>query len=295
VRALQAGYQPSRPVLVLAAVLLSLLLSAVVALALWWTGRRPRGTSTPARWAKPAELRSLQVPATAAERPNRLPLGYVGRRLLAAKANHSVLVVGPVGSGKTESFAIGATLDHGGPAIVTSVKRDLIDATIDARSQLGPAYVFDPSRSTGRPCSTWSPLPQCADYDGAKLMARWLVEAARPTSGGSEVGEFFSTLARYLLASLLHAAALDKRPITDVRGYSSDRTMIAAWTCGSRGPATTTRGRPGSSNPGSRPTPTAWSGCAGRTASCALAATTPVGGRLVMAGTGAPAAGRVPR
>src|SRR5664280_1765615 len=60
--------------------------------------------------------------------------------------------------------------------------------------------------------------------------------------------------------------------------------MIAAWTCGSRGPATTTRGRPGSSNPGSRPTPTAWttwSGCAGRTASCALAATTPVGGWAV--------------
>src|SRR5664280_386282 len=84
----------------------------------------------------------------------------------------------------------------------------------------------------------------------------------------------------------------------DARGYSADRTMIAAWTCGSRGPATTTRGRPGSSNPGSRPTPTAWttwSGCAGRTASCALAATTPVGGRSVMAGTSAPAAGRVPR
>src|SRR5664280_2068244 len=82
-----------------------------------------------------------------------------------------------------------------------------------------------------------------------------------------------------------------------LRGYSADRTMIAAWTCGSRGPATTTRGRPGSSNPGSRPTPTAWttwSGCAGRTASCALAATTPVGGRSVMAGTSAPAAGRVP-
>jgi len=127
-----------------------------------------------------------------------------------------VLVVGPVGSGKTESFAIGATLDHGGPAIVTSVKRDLIDATIDARSQLGPVYVYDPDCSTGRICSTWSPLPQCATWDGARLMARWLVDAARPTSGGSDVGEFFGTLARYLLAPLLHAAALDKRPITDV-------------------------------------------------------------------------------
>jgi type IV secretion system protein VirD4 len=216
VRALQAGYRPTTPVAVLAASCLLVLFSAVVALALWWTGRHKRGTSTPARWAKPAELRPLQVPAEASERPNRLPLGYVGRRLLAAKVNHSVLVVGPVGSGKTESFAIGATLDHGGPAIVTSVKRDLIDATIDARSQLGPVYVYDPDCSTGRICSTWSPLPQCATWDGARLMARWLVDAARPTSGGSEVGEFFGTLARYLLAPLLHAAALDKRPVTDV-------------------------------------------------------------------------------
>src|SRR5664280_2019744 len=78
--------------------------------------------------------------------------------------------------------------------------------------------------------------------------------------------------------------ALCRRRHNASRGYSADRTMIAAWTCGSRGPATTTRGRPGSSNPGSRPTPTAWttwSGCAGRTASCALAATTPVGGWAV--------------
>jgi type IV secretory pathway TraG/TraD family ATPase VirD4 len=231
--ALRDGYWPARPVLVLAAVLLLVLLSAVAIVAGWLAHRRGAGAlSDRARWAKPAELRPLQVSAVASERPNRLPLGYAGRRLLAAKVNHSVLVVGPVGSGKTESFAIGATLDHDGPALVTSVKRDLIDATIDARSQLGPVYVYDPDCSTGRSCSTWSPLPQCADWAGARLMARWLVEAARPTSGGSEVGEFFGTLARYLLASLLHAAALDKRPVTDVlrwlksQDYGKARTIL---------------------------------------------------------------------
>src|SRR5674536_312537 len=81
-----------------------------------------------------------------------------------------------------------------------------------------------------------------------------------------------------------HGGRTARRTRNRLRGYSADRTMIAAWTCGSRGPATTTRGRPGSSNPLSLPTPTAWttwSGCAGRTASCALAATTPVGGWAV--------------
>src|SRR5664279_2362215 len=48
-----------------------------------------------------------------------------------------------------------------------------------------------------------------------------------------------------------HGGRTARRTRNRLRGYSADRTMIAAWTCGSRGPATTTRGRPGSSNPGS--------------------------------------------
>jgi Type IV secretory system Conjugative DNA transfer len=61
-------------------------------------------------------------------------------------------------------------------------------------------------------------------------MAGWLVEAAQPSSGGSEVGRFFSTLARYLVAPLLHAAALDGRPVADVLAWvkSADRAEAEA-------------------------------------------------------------------
>ncbi len=78
----------------------------------------------------------------------------------------------------------------------------------------------------------------------------------------------------------------------------ADRTMIRAWTCSARGRASTIPGRPGSSRRGSPPTLTAWttwSGCAGRTASPARAASTPAAGRSGMAGTSAPAAGSARR
>src|SRR5664280_2922266 len=69
VRALQAGYRPTTPVLVLASVLLLALLSAAAIAAGWLVRRRGAGAlSDRARWAKPAELRSLQVPADVTER-----------------------------------------------------------------------------------------------------------------------------------------------------------------------------------------------------------------------------------
>ena len=220
--AAQGGYQPTKPVLVLTAFFLLLLIAAGVAVVMWLSSRRAVGTGTlgnrAARWAKPGELRALRAPEAPADRPGRLPLGYAGNQFLAAKKNHHVLLIGPTESGKTWFYAIGATLDHAGPAVVTSVKRAMIDATIDARDQLGPVYIYDPDRSTGRPCSTWSPLPQCATWAGARLMAGWLVESNRPVTGTitTPAGEFFGVLAHYLLAPLLHAAALDGRPITDV-------------------------------------------------------------------------------
>src|SRR5437879_12008968 len=79
-------------------------------------------------------------------------------------------------------------------------------------------------------------------------------------------------------------------------GYPFNRTRIRAW--GRRSRACTTRGPRASFRPGSAPTVTAWttwSGCAGRVASCASAAVTPVAGGWAMAGSGALDAVRVPR
>ena len=56
----------------------------------------------------------------------------------------SVAIGGPTRSGKTLECAIPAVLDWVGPAILLSVKRDLMDTTIARRRKLGEVRVFDP-------------------------------------------------------------------------------------------------------------------------------------------------------
>ena len=138
--AVQHGYRPSTPVAVLASVLLLALLSALVWLLLWWTGRRTRGSSTPARWATRKDLATLAVGKDPKSRVGRIGLGETdpGGRWLAAEPKHSVCVLGPAGSGKTVSVVIPTLLDWDGPAVCTSVKTDVVDATEARRRSVGP-------------------------------------------------------------------------------------------------------------------------------------------------------------
>jgi len=69
-------------------------------------------------------------------------------------------------------------------------------------------------------------------------------------------------------------------------GYSVNRSRIRAWI--SPAPGFTTRGLRASSRPGSAPTRTAWSGCAGRAGSSARPAVMPEAGDWAMAGVSAP-------
>ena len=56
----------------------------------------------------------------------------------------SIAITGPTRCGKTSQCAEPGLLDWAGPAIVLSVKRDLMDTTIAARRELGEVRVFDP-------------------------------------------------------------------------------------------------------------------------------------------------------
>ena len=47
-------------------------------------------------------------------------------------------------TGKTSSRAVPAILDAPGSVLVTSNKRDVVDATRDVRAAAGPVWVFDP-------------------------------------------------------------------------------------------------------------------------------------------------------
>ena len=80
----------------LAVLVLAVTVPALGAMA-WWSRRTP---GSRARWATRGEVRPLAVPAPT---PGRMTLGMSGRQLLAAEPQHSLIVFGPTGSGKTLS------------------------------------------------------------------------------------------------------------------------------------------------------------------------------------------------
>jgi len=220
VRALQAGYRPTTPVVVLSSVCLLALLSAVVWLLLRWTGRSKHGSSGPARWANRKDLATLILGNDPRSRVGRIGLGQTdpGGRLLAAEPTHSVCVLGPTDSGKTCSVVIPALLAWDGPAIVTSVKTDVLGATENRRDAMGPVMVYDPTGSTGRPSTelaTWNPLAACRTWADAHEMAGWLVDAAAP-SGEQRLDHFWTSQGRMLLGPLLFAAGTGGRGMADV-------------------------------------------------------------------------------
>ena len=183
-----------------------------------------------------ATRRDIAPLVVAGPEPGRLILGTVHGRLVATErrpdrrrrrdlrrrrgGRSSVLVIGPSQSGKTTNL-IGGILDWDGPAILSSVKTDLIAATIARRQQLGEVRVFDPTGCTagpdGRaryPEASWSPLRAAHTLQGAMKAAFALVDAA-PRDGGDSA-EFFRCMAEEILWPCFFAAAVGQRPMHEV-------------------------------------------------------------------------------
>ena len=174
--------------------------------------RRAEEQTASARWATKADLKPLIVKKPT---PGRLTLGTAHGKLLAAEPGHSLLVMGPTQSGKTSGLAIPAILEWEGPVVATSVKTDLLDDTLAARTRRGDVWVYDPTASVRDvPASTWSPLAACTDWQGALRTATWLTEAAR--EGSFHDADFWYANAAKLLAPLLFAAATSGRSMADV-------------------------------------------------------------------------------
>src|SRR6266487_1568267 len=93
---------------------------------------RERGATWATRW----NLRHLLV---LAPRPGRITLGrrggWRGRLLLAVESCHSVLCFGPPGSFKTAGLVIPAVLEWSGPVLTTSIKPDVLRATLRRRDR----------------------------------------------------------------------------------------------------------------------------------------------------------------
>ncbi|MEU0541104.1 TraM recognition domain-containing protein [Nocardia sp. NPDC005978] len=132
--------------------------------------------------------------------------------------------------GKTTSRVIPAILAAIGPALVTSNKRDVVDATRDVRQNKGsPIFIFDPQDIAGDPMNRddrarnwhWDPLAWIdARADGCEMRAARLAghfaDADDGAGGGmaTSTDSFFDQEAEDLLAGLFLAAAVADRPIT---------------------------------------------------------------------------------
>lgn len=149
-----------------------------------------------------------------------VPIGRAvngGQPLYGSWEDMHVDIWGPR-TGKTTSRAVPAILDAPGAVIVTSNKRDVVDATRDVRAKRGPVWVFDPQQITlEEPTWWWDPLSYVTDeVKAAKLAEHFSAGSSAP---GAKTDAYFTPAGEDLLAGLLYAAALDGRPITDVYGW----------------------------------------------------------------------------
>ena len=215
----------------------ALLLASAIALS-WLLGRLGgssllrRGPGG-ARWAGRRELRALGA-AGAAQRglrlsPRRRPkrdaqlvhaphtergrggarlvLGRHAGRLLAGEQRHALVAFGPPQSGKSAALAIPALLEWPGCAVASSIKTDLLGATLTRRRRLGRVFVFDPFGLSGLAGSTWSPLAGASSWDGALEVAWRLAAAGELDQRSVEGGDFWAIAAEQRLAPLLYVAA----------------------------------------------------------------------------------------
>ncbi len=118
-------------------------------------------------------------------------------------------------TGKTTSRAVPAILDAPGSVLVTSNKRDVVDATRDVRAGRGPVWVFDPQAiANEEPTWWWNPLSYVTDEVRAARLAEHFAAGSRDP--GARTDAYFDPAGQDLLAGMLLAAALDGRPIVDV-------------------------------------------------------------------------------
>ncbi|MEZ5342003.1 MAG: type IV secretory system conjugative DNA transfer family protein [Acidimicrobiales bacterium] len=210
---------------------LVLILTAGIKVILWSAGRgdgldkrRRLDVDAQPRFATPREMRSERLPAPT---PGRFPYARMGRRVIATHRHEigrktrtvpgALALVGPSRSGKSHSAIIGTQLWQG-PAIISSVKTDLIAPTLDARQAQGEVRVYDPSRMTPMSSASWSPLRDARSLEGAQRSAKRLLSAVQLDRTGH--GTFWSRHGETLLGGLMWLAA-------NTRGLTM--TDVARW------------------------------------------------------------------
>ncbi|GAA3871439.1 hypothetical protein GCM10022381_13160 [Leifsonia kafniensis] len=227
------------------------ILLGVVGTAAWWVwrlfreqGRRTTtdpsrivGTSTRADVTRTASdaalLRRASTLRPSLDKPVAADVGYRlgtshGKRVWAS-VEDSILLIGPPRSGKGTHIVINSILDAPGAVVTTSTRPDNLTATLRARERRGPVAVFDPQHlADGLPAGLrWSPVRGCDDPLTAMIRATGLAAGTGLGGGGVDNGGFWEGKTRTALQALLHAAALDHRPPSELFRWTLDPSAAA--------------------------------------------------------------------
>jgi type IV secretion system protein VirD4 len=152
-----------------------------------------------------------------------LVAGHAERTWVTVPWQHSLFLLGPMGTGKTRRVIIPNVLAWTGCVLTTTTKRDVLDACAAVRSRRGTAWCFDPlgvlgPLPRGVQTLTWSPLRGCRNRDTARQRAFHLCQDA---GKGSVDRTHWRTRGTQLLTELLHAAALEDLPMSTVMSWTS--------------------------------------------------------------------------
>src|SRR5207302_11471761 len=79
-------------------------------------------------------------------------------------------------------------------------------------------FLYDPTGTTRRPATTWSPLSGVTSWSGAQRVASWLAGASQ-SKAGIEEADFWYLAAEKLLAPYLYAAHLAGADMAIVVGW----------------------------------------------------------------------------
>ncbi|MDW5595925.1 type IV secretory system conjugative DNA transfer family protein [Conexibacter stalactiti] len=208
----------------------------------------PRRQVTPRAWATPRDWLHLQPRDRSRSSGRRVAFSVLLRRLLReprepvagdawllGRLRGTEVRSGPemhLGTfaasraGKTVRDLISQIRAHDGPLVAMSTKLDVVLHTLQLRRRHGPVWIFAPM-SDLEPLELtscgWTPLTACGTWHGALAMAQWIFDAdptAAPSSESSSGARFYNREAvETLLPALLHAAALDRRPMADVLAW----------------------------------------------------------------------------
>lgn len=146
----------------------------------------------------------------------RVAVAVLTGQWLASTYEWSMLWIMGTRAGKTRSVAVPMLVEHGGAAVATSNKPDIVFKSRGPRSELGACWIQDP-QDIYREGATWwwDPVSFVTTTARAEQLAGiWLASRSAGDVGAADA--YFEPMGRELLADLLLAAAKGHEPVTRV-------------------------------------------------------------------------------